>query len=593
MKYLILFCILITQSCAHEIKTNRYKNRVTVTGPIKSENIYIKQKPPQAAVIVRPQALATNSLTGKSIGGSLGVGEPTAIEPTAVEPSREQQQASQLPIEPLYWIEEVKNIYLSPVAEEEKSKNLNQIFDSQMLPKEIKASKEAELKEKAPEVFEYYQAKELQTFWDQKNYEQASLIALELKESSNPYLNQKGKYYYEQYQFVRKASAQKIGVLLPKGDKQSERFLNALNLSFGVYDQKNNPFQFIVYDEIDSPIEIEKHFENWVKTENVIAIIGGLKSKSHSLIAKLSQHYQVPFLYFAQKSDVTKDSSYLFQYGLTLDVQIRGIIENARINGIKKMAIIYPNDGYGVEAANLLWNYAKAQEIKIVAVQTYHPNESDFQGIAAQLSSKSEEWDRSEEFKKIQKEMIENEPEKKKKILEKTALDLLSPVYDFDAIFIPDTPKAMAKISASLAYYGIRRLPLYGTKLWVTSESARLAGHFWSNYLIFSDSAYNHIGTQIAVSHPFIEDYKKNYNKTPEQLELSVYEAVSLIKASLEQGVATRPELAEHLSQKARANGIFGQNIKFDQYREINAPVTLFRFDENMKMIPASDLISY
>ncbi|MGK4455544.1 hypothetical protein, partial [Klebsiella pneumoniae] len=51
--------------------------------------------------------------------------------------------------------------------------------------------------------------------------------------------------------------------------------------------------------------------------------------------------------------------------------------------------------------------------------------------------------------------------------------DLLPAIVDFDAIFVPDGPKAMGQIAPMLAYVGVMQMKYLGTNLWNTPEFVR------------------------------------------------------------------------------------------------------------------------
>ncbi len=54
----------------------------------------------------------------------------------------------------------------------------------------------------------------------------------------------------------------------------------------------------------------------------------------------------------------------------------------------------------------------------------------------------------------------------------------LSPIVDFDAIFIPDSPKAVAAIAANLAYFDVSGLPLLGTTEWNSDQLYKRGGRY-------------------------------------------------------------------------------------------------------------------
>jgi ABC-type branched-subunit amino acid transport system substrate-binding protein len=489
------------------------------------------------------------------------------------------------------WTEEIKDALNSTAfTSDQKVDKIVEIIEAHFNQNKMGIEKMAdEIKQQVPQALEVYDYWLLGKLWEQQKYDEASRFAGQLVSSSFDKIKSKAQYLFDQYYLTRKASAQKIGVLLPANNKQAARLKLALQLSFGQIEGNKSPYQLIFKDEPEDSKQYEKVFEEFVKSENVITLIGGLKSKNRNEIAKLSQKYKIPFLYMGQKSRVTDESPYIFQYGLTNEAQVRAVALHAQSQGIKKMAIIYPNDGYGVEATNLFWDEWVALGGQIIAALPYHSQENDFQEIAAKLSNKYNLTSRLEEFKKLRKEKIEKDPQSKKRILSQSPAELLPAEYEFEAVFIPDVARSMAKITSALAYFGIRRIPVYGTRLWANSEAYKLAGSMWSSYLVIPESAYN-LAETFQIKHPFITDFNKfSGGQNAEHLEISAYEISLLLKGILGvKGVDTREGLREALSQTASVRGVLGQPIYFDEFREIEGPIVVMRFNHLGQLIPAS-----
>jgi ABC-type branched-subunit amino acid transport system substrate-binding protein/ElaB/YqjD/DUF883 family membrane-anchored ribosome-binding protein len=487
------------------------------------------------------------------------------------------------------WTEQMKEVLDSTAfTSDQKVDKMVEIVEGHFNQAKMSVEEMAsQIKQEIPQALEVFDYWLLEKLWDHQKYDEASRFASQLLSSSFEKIKSKARYLFDQYYLNRKASPQKIGVLLPANNKQAARLKLALQLSFGHIEGNTSPYQLIFKDEPDDSEQYEKVFEELVKSENVITIIGGLKSKNRNEIAKFSQKYRIPFLYMGQKSRVTDESPYIFQYGLTNESQVRALAFHAQTHGIKKMAIIYPNDGYGVEATNLFWDEWVTLGGQIVAALPYHPQENDFQEIAAKLSNKYNLAARMEEFKKLQKEKIEKDPQSKKRILSQSPAELLPAQYEFEAIFIPDIARSMAKITSALAYYGIRRIPVYGTRLWANREAHKLAGSMWSSYLVIPESVYN-LAETFQIRHPFMSDFNKfSGGQKAEHLEISAYELSLLLRGIIgSKGIDTREGLREALAQTASVKGILGQPLYFDEFREIESPIVMMRFNHLGELIP-------
>jgi hypothetical protein len=64
--------------------------------------------------------------------------------------------------------------------------------------------------------------------------------------------------------------------------------------------------------------------------------------------------------------------------------------------------------------------------------------------------------------------------------------NILDPVVDFDAVFIPDSAKAAGQIAAMFAFNDVGRLKYLGPNLWNTSDLGRRFGNY-AEQIIFAD----------------------------------------------------------------------------------------------------------
>ena len=577
--WFLVIVVFAGSSCASRIAEIRFD-------PSRKREVLIPQRP-SSRVDVPTREEVSEIIKGEPVSlpkiaeTRSSFEEPPASSPSVIRPLERS------------WTMKLKETLnaeaLSPDQKiDEATLQIETLFSNQRLGIEQMVN---ELKQSAPEALEVFDYWLLGKLWDQQKYDEASRFASQLMTSGYEKIRTKAQYLFDQYYLVRKASAQKIGVLVPPNSKQATRLLNALKLAFGQVEGNTSAYQLIVVEEPDDTEKYEQAFSDLVKKENVIAIIGGLKSKNRDEISKYSQMYRIPFLYMGQKSRVTDNSPYIFQYGFTNESQVRAAVLHAQAQGIKKFAIIYPNDGFGIEAANLFWDDWSATGGQITAAYTYHPQENDFQEIAAKLSNKFNLNDRLEEFKTLQKEKIEKDPQNKRKILAQGPAELLPAEFNFDAVFIPDVSRSMAKITASMAYYGIRRLPVYGTRLWANPETFKLAGSMWASYLLVPESIYNQ-PEMFQLKHPFYLDYQKLYGYQAEHLEVAAFELSLLLKGVLGvQGVSSREGLREALVQTASVVGLLNQPIYFDEFREIEGPVVVMRFNHLGQLIPESSQI--
>jgi len=367
-----------------------------------------------------------------------------------------------------------------------------------------------------------------------------------------------------------------IGVVLPLTGKNAaigQKALRGVELGLGL----NNPgsgFRLAVMDSEGNPDSARRGVERLVKEDNAIAIIGSLLSKTAPAVAAKADELGVPTIGLSQKSGLTEIGPNVFRNALTSEMQVRYLVRTAMEDyGMKRFAVVYPNDPYGVEYTNLFWDEVLARGGTIASVQTYNPKETDFRYPIQRLVGTYYIEGRMDEYKARNKQTSEA-PEKKKSIRQSHEEEVLPPIVDFDAVFIPDSAKAMGQIAAFLSFNRVKGVKLMGTNLWNSPGLAKRAGNF-ANSLIFVDSFL----PQTAASSRFVQEYKALYNEEPSLIEIQAYDSALILRQLVAQGAATRESLTRELTSLKKFPGALGI-LNMSQDREIQRPLMALTLDK-------------
>ena len=194
--------------------------------------------------------------------------------------------------------------------------------------------------------------------------------------------------------------------------------------------------------------------------------------------------------------------------------------------GMRRFAILFPNDPYGVEYANIFWDEVLARGGSVAAVQSYNPKDTDFRDPVQRLVGTYYIEARLDEYKFLVKDKKLNQKNKGQR-QEKAADDVLAPITDFDAVFIPDSAKTLGQLAAFLSYGGVRNIKLLGTNLWNTPGLAKRAGNFSSN-ILFVDGLFNQ--SENFQRSQFVQNYKKIFSEEPSLIEIQAYDSALILR---------------------------------------------------------------
>lgn len=383
-------------------------------------------------------------------------------------------------------------------------------------------------------------------------------------------ITEQSEKYLEQIEAQRKVHPMTIGAILPLSGRHSKmayKTLRGLQLGLGIYGKHRSNFKLAVIDSEGNPDVARRAVERLVIEDHVIAIVGSLLSKTSVAVASKADELGVPSIALSQKSGITDVGENVFRNALTSDLQVQKLVETAMNEyGFKRFAILYPNDRYGVEYANLFWNHVLARGGEIRGAQAYDGKKNDFGGPIQRLVGTYYLEDRRDEY---QYNLTEWMMAHKTNSRVSPPADLLPPNVDFDAIFIPDTVKKVQQIAPTLSFYDVDGVKLLGTNLWnsprLTQRSREFVeGSLFVDSLLDSSSSFKRTN--------FYHEFRAVFGYSPGTMESQAYDSALILRQIISSGEASRIGLAENLSKREKFSGSLGE-LRITPRREILRPV--------------------
>ena len=385
--------------------------------------------------------------------------------------------------------------------------------------------------------------------------------------------------------------SRKIGVILPitgKNANLGQRALNSIRLGLGL-DGKDPSFSIAIYDNQSSPDLAPLGVEKLLRDDNVVAILGGLSSKEAQAISSRAEFFQVPFFSFSQKSGLTDNSEYIFRNSITPEMQVDRLLQYAFKNlGAKRFAVLYPNEPYGVEFANKYWDLVLAGGGEVVAAQAYDPKDTDLNIYVQKLVGLYYPEARQQEYKDRLKEIADknkekaleqaqtNTPVKKKNTREHEVKEsVLSPIVDFDVLFVPDSGKALGQVMAFMKNNDVTQMTYLGTNIWNTPDLGRRAGPGATN-VFFVDA---NITSDEQKNSEFHTKYVANYSEDPSLVEAQIYEAAKFLRDTIGSSSISRSSLASQLAILGHRKGAY-TDVHMNNNHEIERPLNIFSLSQ-------------
>ncbi|MDE0119435.1 MAG: penicillin-binding protein activator [Bdellovibrionales bacterium] len=399
-----------------------------------------------------------------------------------------------------------------------------------------------------------------------------------LRSSKESFLEEKALKYIQAIESRKKVNRKRLGAILPLSGPSANigrRSLKGLKMGLGLHTVDNSPFELVVLDSQGQADKTKKAVQMLITKHHVIAVIGGVLSKTASVLAQEAQNFGVPTLLLSQKSNLTKRGHYIFQNGLTA-ILFAHQLTDYLINELhfRRFAILYPNDPFGVDYANAFWDAVEKKGGKITGAQFYKPGETDFNGPIRRLTGIYYLEDRIKEYMdKLKNWYI------KKSYLSKSRSsppeNVLPPIVDFEVLFVPDSIKTLSLIAPHITYNDIKNITLAGPSLWNQEKKLKKYSKY-VDYIIFADPGLN---TKHFKQTDFYKKFLRTFNYKPGLFEILSYESALLLRQMIASGADSRHELRDKLKDIKKFYGPMGE-IVISNEREFIRPMPIFKMEK-------------
>ena len=420
-----------------------------------------------------------------------------------------------------------------------------------------------------------------------------------------------------------------IGCLLPmtgKYEKFGHQALEGIEFALARFSRQRgvSSIRILVKDTASDPLIAQQGLSE-LAASNVSAVIGPIATAEYTSIQ--AQALRIPMVTLTQKSGITEAGDYIFRNFLTPRMQIKALVDYAaKTLEAKKFAILYPNESYGDVYMNLFWDEVMASGGKVVGIEAYDPEKTDFADPIKKLvglyyaipedlveepsltplvyiesefpDAQNMEPDVSDILMNYdtgnwQDELVESirvsQLAAARKIEEKEGPE---PIIDFDAVFIPDSPNKAGLIIPQLVYYDVNDVVLLGTNLWHSDKLIDMAKYHIQGAILpegfFEQSTTEHV-------HQFVAGFKNTYGNTPGFIEAVSYDTAWILFGLVSRpDICFRAQLKRELLTMAPFEGVTGKTF-FDLNGEAVKDIYLLnvsgrRFKEIMKKVPGNQV---
>lgn len=281
-----------------------------------------------------------------------------------------------------------------------------------------------------------------------------------------------------------------IGVIIPLSGKYQyvgQQILKGLQFSFDLWSGKGKTkFKLAVMDSEGDPTQVALAFDELMKNDKPIAVIGGLVSRTAGALLMKSDEYKVPALILSQKEGLTDQSRYGFQNSQSIEIYT-DLIASIAIDILKvtKVAVVHSNKSFSSRYATAFTRSFIKKGGEITQQVEYDLSEKRAIPNAVKrliglltIEGREEEYEIAmKKWRKTARARGNGSPK-----LE----EILKPKVEFEALFVADGAKNGGLIASTLAYFDVEDVKLMGTHLWNDSDLLERGQRFVENSVFAS-----------------------------------------------------------------------------------------------------------
>jgi ABC-type branched-subunit amino acid transport system substrate-binding protein len=389
-----------------------------------------------------------------------------------------------------------------------------------------------------------------------------------------------------------------LGCLLPLSGSfaaYGQRALRGIEMALIHFSQKtpNLMPKLVVEDTQSSPKQAIAALKVMAK-QGVAAVVGPMVTTEQ--VAIEADAIGVPIITLTQKEYVTDSSPFVFRNFITPEMQVKTLVSFAsKTLGAKRFAVLYPNENYGITFMDLFWDEVVVHGGMVAGAESYNLIQTDFADGIKKLVGLYYPMSEDDRIKALEHAAMLCNPEKalqffqpeeeklsyfRNKTEEKfdfsdTLDDIVTfmdedafegskkdseedeAVVDFNAVFIPDSPKKVGLIIPQLAFYDIRDVYLLGTNIWHSDSLIRMSRKYLNDAVVvdgfFVESGDYNI-------QKFVSDFFEIYNEKPEIFAATAYDSALIILNLLRnQTLELRSQIKDYLLNMPPYEGITGK----------------------------------
>ncbi len=385
----------------------------------------------------------------------------------------------------------------------------------------------------------------------------------------------------------------------PAAEKSIDKDLSVFLAPSG---SKAGKIRLVVRDSKNDVLRAQQLMQELVEEHHAIAVIGDILLDTSLPVALKAEEYGVPTVSLSRREGLPQLGPWVFRMSFTAQKQAEALVSLAMDTmGHRRFAVLYPRHSYGLELMNAFWDEVEKRQGEITAIESYGHDQTTFTVEAKSLVGRLHLEARGEYAQCRAEANQVQDPYRKKKALERCR-DVVTPLIDFDALFIPDDYRTVSYIVPALAAEDmllttdrfamaayekttkvrrVRPIQLLGGNMWNNDELAERLSRQIDGTVVVDGFDPNDQSEKVQ---QFVKAFAGVHRSEPGLMEAYAFDTGHLIGAILEgnggPAPKTRAEMRERLAGAKDFPGVTGL-VRFNEIGDSATPPHFFEFQRD------------
>lgn len=365
-----------------------------------------------------------------------------------------------------------------------------------------------------------------------------------------------------------------IGVVLPLSGRFArfgEEVLQGVLLAAGVFGARGDPaadsrVRLLIRDSAGRPELAAEAVRELARDRRVVAIIGPLLRGECESAARAAEYAGISLLALTARPEIARERPYVFRLRTMPSEEVQSLIDHAmRDLGALTFAILYPRDAYGRGLRDLFWDGVEERGGEIVSVASYDPDATDFaepiRRLAGYVLLSDEEKDLLKERHEMRRRARRLPPEEAMALREQALAltgpdqELLPPIVDFDALFLPESHDRVVLIAPQLAFHEVTGTRLLGTNEWYHPDLIAIGRHHVEGAVLtarfFAESPLPYVQR-------FAQRFEAAFRVAPQAFGAQGFDAANLVLVQMTLGRESREAIRDGVLATRAYPGVTG-----------------------------------